>query len=169
MKVTGVGVWCCVTVLGLSNCGLIPEKVAYDDERLQPLLRAIEKVDRAALGFTPLQADAELRLEGRGRNYDAMLHVYGRTSRTIAFRNVGGKFEWIGEQEVHSGPGRFESPDGRLREHIAITYDTVELSGAPLNQIHVDYWGEDPRLAGRVDLVLADVQPVLREWEALQE
>jgi hypothetical protein len=56
------------------------------------------------MGFTPIDRTSDLKLEWRPRDgYDAMLHVYGRTSRTIAFRRTDTGCEWIGEQEIFDG------------------------------------------------------------------
>ena len=156
--------WSYLAIFALSACGLVPQKVAYDDERLQPLLKAIEEVDRTSFGFTPLAADAELRLEGKRANYDAMLHVYGQTAGASVSEADGARIQWIGEQETHFGPERFETPDGKIQETIVITYELFEISGAPLNQVYIDYWGEDPRLSQRRNLSLEDVEPILEEW-----
>ena len=52
------------------------------------MFNAMARVDRGAMGFTPIAREADIRLEwGRHRRYDAMLHVYGKTSRTIAFKH----------------------------------------------------------------------------------
>ena len=137
-----------------------------DDPRLNPLREAMAKVDRAALGFTPFPEDSDIRYErGGGRSYDVMLHLYDRTSRTISFKQVGDGYQWIGEQEIHRGPKEFDSPDGRIRETITITYETVPISGHELNKINISAWSEDPRLKGRRDLTLEEVRPILEEWK----
>jgi hypothetical protein len=149
----------------LAGCGLSPESVTHDDPRVIELLAAAQEVDRAALGFTPIDREATLRLEDEPRaGYDAMLHVDGRTNRTLAFRRRGGRCEWIGEQEIFRGPAEYVDPDGRLREEIVITYERERLTGVPLNTIHVAYKGEDARLASGETLTLADVEPVLTTW-----
>src|SRR5688572_12696660 len=95
--------FCSILAFG---CGWVPKPVSFEDPKVQPLLRAVNEVDRAALGFTPLTTNAQLRLEtGKRANYDAMLHVHGETSRTIAFRKIPGGYRWIAEQEIHTGPG----------------------------------------------------------------
>lgn len=68
---------------------------------------AVAAVDRQAMGFTSIERDADIMLEGESKTYDAMLHIYGTTSRTIAFREVDGNYEWIGEQEIHTGPRKY--------------------------------------------------------------
>jgi hypothetical protein len=106
-------------VLTLS-CGISPERIPYSDSRVQTLLRARSRVDTGTLGFTePTAADA-YRLEGKGHGYDAMLHVYGATSRTIAFKGSENAPVWIGEQESHTGPTEFETPDGKEHERIVL-------------------------------------------------
>jgi hypothetical protein len=152
----------------LSGCGLLPEKVSYDDARVQPLWKAVEAVDRTALGFTPVSKTADIRLERSRGAYDAMLHIYSTTSRTIAFREAAGGYRWIGEQETHRGPKKYKTVDGTFEEEIVVTYDTEKISGAPLNQVSIRYHGEDPNLANR-DLTLAYVRPIMAEWDALKQ
>jgi hypothetical protein len=150
-------------------CGLIPERVARDDERLAPLWAAIAAVDREALGFTEIDPNAEIRLEGKqlgGDDYDAMLHISGVTSRTISFRKVGEAYKWTGEQETHTGRDSYTTVDGTFKESITVTYETEPVSGSPLNSVSVRYSGEDPRLAHRLELTLEDVLPILQEWRA---
>ena len=126
---------------------------------------AVRQVDRAALGFTPIPRDARLRVEWRPRaGYDAMLHVDGKTSRTIAFARNGTAYAWIGEQEIFRGPRTFKSPDGVLRESITITYETRPLSGAPLKTVHITYFGDDAELGFPRTLTLERVKPVLERW-----
>jgi hypothetical protein len=156
---------CLASLLG---CGLTPTRISRDDQRLKPMWAAVSRVDRESLGFTAIPANATIRLEGKqawGNDYDAMLHIDAETSRTIAFRKIGGSYDWIGEQEIHTGPKSYRSVDGTFKETITITYELAHVSGAPLNQLSVTYLGEDPRLAGRKNLTLAEIRPVLREWK----
>lgn len=123
-------------------------------------------------GFTPVDPSAQVRIErafGDDRNYDVMLHVYGVTSRTIAFQEDNGEYQWIGEQETFTGPNRFPIDSGYSNEQITITFDTVYISGAPLNTLHVTYLGDDKRFAGKWNLTLEDVRPVLLEWRAIPD
>jgi len=94
-----------------------------------------------------------------------MLHISADTSRTIAFRKVGAAYQWIGEQESHTGPRTYTGVDGTFKEQITVTYETQHVSGAPLSQVFIIYTGDDPRLAHRFDLTLADVTPILQEWK----
>ena len=94
-----------------------------------------------------------------------MLHIAADTSRTVAFRKTSTGYQWIGEQEIHTGPKTYKSVDGTFHEEICITYETVPLSGAPLDKVFVTYLGPDNRLANRLNLTLADVKPVLAEWK----
>jgi hypothetical protein len=64
------------------------------------------------MGFTTPSPTAEYRLEGRGNGCDAMLHAYGRTSRTISFKKPTAGMIWVGEQEIYTGPREFDTPDG---------------------------------------------------------
>jgi hypothetical protein len=153
----------------LMGCGFAPQHVSRDDERLKPMWAAIARVGRAALGFSPIEPDAEIRLEGKqvgGENYAAMLHIDGKTSRTIAFRKAGSDYRWIGEQEIHTGPRKYTTVDGTFREEIVVTYEIQHVSGVPLNAINVSYRGDNPRLANRFDLKLADVAPILEQWQS---
>jgi hypothetical protein len=105
-----------------------------------------------------------------------MLHVYAETSRTIAFaREEQGSYRWIGEQEAHTGPHEFRTPDGLRSERITIThpYSRADLgSKVPMDvypeRLLISYFGDDRRLLARWPLKLADVQPVLEEWLALR-
>src|SRR4051812_27869093 len=97
-------------MLLLPSCGFIPEKVSWSDPRLSPLLKAIDAVDRASLGFTPIDRSSIVRLESRPQaKYDAMLHIDGKTSRTIAFRRTPEGYKWIHEQEIHTGPRTYKT------------------------------------------------------------
>jgi hypothetical protein len=152
----------------LSGCGIFPEKVSVDDQRVQSLLKAAAVFDRASYGFSPLPmngyVDLELRSRSNYHNYDAMLHIYQKTSRTIAFRKNANGYDWIGEQEAFVGPKMYKTANGTLHEQVVLNFDTERVSGFPLNQLGVEYMGEDPRLSHREDLSLSDVKPVLKEW-----
>lgn len=160
----------CVVILIVITlaCGIVPERVSFDDPRVKELITAMSSVDRRALGFSSIDPTADLRLEWRPRaGYDAMLHVYGKTRRTVAFRRGASAYEWIGEQETFEGPAEYVSPDGRFHEAITITFEKVPLSGAPLDKVYIRYDGEDQRLLDlddRGQLSLHDVTPVLVKW-----
>jgi len=84
---------------------------------------AMSRVDRSAMGFTPIARDADIRLEwGRGGPYDTMLHVYGKTSRTVAFKRAADGYEWIGEQETFT-------PISRANLRISNQHHRYQLSG----------------------------------------
>jgi hypothetical protein len=151
----------------LVGCGFIPQRVSLSDPRIKPLLDAVAAVDRASLGFTPIRADVNVTWERRPRrDYDQMLHIYGRTSRTIAFRKAASGFRWIGEQEIYTGPRTYESVDGKYREQITVTYEIepVATHGYPLKQLLITYHGEDPRLRKPIGLSWDEIRPILREW-----
>lgn len=138
-----------------------------DDPRIKPLLQAASSLDRSSYGFTPIPEIADVRLElGSGNGYDAMLHIDGKTSRTIAFRKVSGGWRWVGEQESFRGPRTYKTADGTFYEQIVLTYETEHVSGAPLNKLDITYFGEDPRLGSGVNsnLTLDKVRPILKEW-----
>jgi hypothetical protein len=136
-----------------------------DDASIQPMLEAAKSFDRAKYGFSPIPTEAKVRLESRPRKrYDAMLHIYAKTSRTIAFKKRGDDYVWIGEQEIFQGPNKYKSIDGVFYESIVLTYDIETVSGCPTNQLNISYWGEDPRLSRQSNLALEDVKPILEEW-----
>jgi len=113
----------------VTSCGVVPEKVSIHDPRVKPMLEAVAKVDRQASGFSPVSRDAVIHLErGPRHGYDVMLHIDGKTSRTIAFRSVGSGYEWIGEQEIFEGPRKYKTVDGEFLESITLTYDKVAAS-----------------------------------------
>jgi hypothetical protein len=93
-----------------------------------------------------------------------MLHIYGRTSRTIAFRKQGGGFTWIGEQEIYKGPKQYTTVDGTFFEEVSLTYELQRVAHYRLNHLNISYFGEDTRLAHKVDLTLEAVLPILKEW-----
>ena len=162
-------------VLVSVNCGLARETVSSSDPMVKSMLDAMPNKERRAMGFTPIDSSAQIRVEWahprldrllrvRSRNYDAMLHVYGKTSRTIAFRHTDGRYQWLGEQETFEGPRQYRSFDGMSREAIAITYERVPMSGAPINTVAIDYRGEEPDLMAPKHLSLDMVRPWLKRW-----
>lgn len=154
-------------LLALAACGYVPERVSWSDPRLSPMLDAVDAVDRASLGFSPIDPASPVRLESRPRaGYDAMLHIDGRTSRTIAFRKTDAGTTWIGEQEIYTGPNTYESVDGTLHEEIVISFETAPLSGHADGKVHVTYHGEDERLRPDQPLALEDVKPIIAEWDS---
>jgi hypothetical protein len=102
-----------VLVFLVGGCGLFPENVSVSDRRVQSLLKAAADFDRASCGFSPLPTRGRVSLEWKPRSgYDAMLHLGGKTIRTIAFRKNAAGFLWIGEQEIFEGPKMYKSVDG---------------------------------------------------------
>ena len=156
-----------VALLGLvlGGCDVFPAETPVVDSRLDPLWRAAEAFDRESYGFSPLPTEGTVGWEkAHGASYDAMLHQGGKTYRTIAFVKTADGYRWVGEQESFEGPGVFHTVDGEEHERITLTYETVAVSGVPLNGLHIIYHGEDRRLAWPKTLALADVEPVLAEW-----
>lgn len=148
----------------LAGCGLSPKQLPYGDPQVQQLLRATEAASAHRFGFTPVATNANILLEKSSGAYDRMLHIYGRTSRTIAFRQAGGGFTWIGEQEIYKGPKQYTTVDGTFFEQICLTYDLQRVSGYKLDQLNVSYDGQDQRLAWPKELTLQTVLPILKEW-----
>lgn len=125
----------------------------------------MERVDRESLGFTQVTTNAQLTLElhPSGEAYDAMLHVYGATSRTIAFRKTASGYRWIFEQESYEGPKWHQTVDGTSRESMLIEYQTERVDGVPTNQLYIRYTGSDTNLTDR-EFTLAEVRPILETW-----
>ena len=133
-----------ITVCLATGCGFFPEKVEMSNPKLVPMLKAAESFDRTAHGFTPIPIKADVRLESRPKKtYDAMLHIYSRTSRTISFRRVGDGYRWTGEQESFQGPKQYTTVDGTFYESIVLTYEIEQISGYPTNRLNVTYLGKD--------------------------
>lgn len=154
-----------LAILALASCGFVPEKVSWSDPRLALMRKAIEAVDRDSLGFTAIDPTSTVRLESHPRaGYDAMLHIYGQTSRTIAFRRTPEGYKWIHEQETYSGPKTYTTVDGTFHEQIVVSYGTEAVSGHTPNKLHVEYWGEDSRLLPHQPLTLEQVRPIIAEW-----
>lgn len=153
-----------VALVLLAGCGLTPQKLPYDDLQVQELLRATEAASVFRFGFTPVAPSADIRLEKRSGAYDRMLHVYGRTSRTIAFRKEAGGFTWIAEQEIYTGPKQYTTVDGTFFEQLCLTYELQRVAHYRLNHLNISYFGEDARLAHKDDLTLETVLPILKEW-----
>lgn len=159
------GLFSASIMLLLTSCGFAPETLSWSDPRLTPLLKAVEDVDRGSLGFTPIDRASSVRLESRPRaGYDAMLHIYGQTSRTIAFRKTADGYKWIHEQETYTGQKTYTSVDGTSHEHISVTYGIEPVSGHAPNKLHIVYWGEDPRLPADRPLTLQQIRPIIHEW-----
>ena len=145
--------------------GLFPKKVSLSDPEIQPFLKAMEQVDRSSLGFTPVSTNAQISLELHppGGAYDAMLHVHGATSRTIAFRKNESGYRWIFEQESYEGPGWYQSIDGTFRESMLVEYQTERVDGVPTNQLYIRYTGSDTNLIDR-EFTLDEARPILEKW-----
>ena len=80
-------------MIGLSGCGIVPENVDFHDKRLIPLFKAISEVRRDSLGFSEIDLNSKIRLETKSKllsnsSYDVMLHIDGKTSRTISFKKL---------------------------------------------------------------------------------
>jgi hypothetical protein len=154
-----------IGVLLFAGCGQNPTNVSLSDPRVLSLLKAMDQVDRAALGFSPIATNAQISLELQsGSTYDAMLHVYGATSRTIAFRKTGSGYRWISEQEIYEGPKWHQTVDGTFREQMVIEFQTERVNGIPTNTLSIRYTGGDTNLEGR-EFILADVNPILERWK----
>ena len=85
----------------VTSCGVVPEKVSIDDPRVTPMLEAVAKVDRQALGFSPVSRDASFT---------------SSAARAMAMTSC---FE---------GPRKYKTVDGEFLESITLTYDKVAAS-----------------------------------------
>ena len=156
-----------VTVLALllTGCSVVPKKVSMDDPQVRPWLQAAASFDRTFDGFTPIPKAADVRLESRPRaGYDAMLQIYSKTSRTIAFPKTSGTYKWIGDQEIFQGPKMYKTVHGMFHEQLTLTHEIESVSGYPTNRLDITYSGEDSRLINKRGLAAADIRPVLKEW-----
>ncbi len=153
------------SVVALLGCS--PQSPSsISDSRLAPMLVAISAVDRASLGLSPIPTNARVQLEEGGRApYDAMLHIYAETSRTVAFRRTPDGYKWIAEQELSYGPKSYTNIDGAFQEHLVVEYQVERVNGIPTNQVWIEYYGDDKRLAGRENLTLQIIKPILEEWK----
>jgi hypothetical protein len=126
-------------------------------------------IDRAQYGLTQLPKSGRVLIEGKSPHgdYDAMLHFGGNPSRTIAFRWDGRAYQWLGEQEQFEGPKTYETPEGPLREYVAISYYRAAGFGAPEGLL-IEYRGPEPlRRPGpetNWSLTLSEVDPLSRKW-----
>ena len=134
-----------------------------DDGRLLPFA-AMYEIDRDSLCLTEIDPDSEVYIDALGgRGYDVVLQLHnGNVSRTIAFILEGGRYVWIGEQEVHRSGRKFVTPDGTLPELIAITYHEREygFSHEPPGLI-ISYQGESEITSG---LTCEQALTYIREW-----
>jgi hypothetical protein len=154
---------------GGQDNGLKP--VSISDPILVPMLQAIAAVDRRSLGFTPIPTNGffSLKMVDSRSGCDAMLFINGhprrRTiERMIEFRKTQNGYRWTGELEKHFGPGSFTDFHGTFQEYLVIQFNTEPVNDLPPNQIHVRYYGQNPRLAGR-PLTLGDIRPFLEAWK----
>jgi hypothetical protein len=126
-------------------------RARLEDTRVKPYLDAASRSNRVTLGFSPLPATGDVRVEVPRfkTHYDVMLHIDGaRISRTVDFLLVNGQPVWSGEQETHRSGRTFESVDGEIPEQLVLSYSTVQGSGTPLGG-YVSYWGPDEKLTER--------------------
>jgi len=143
--------------------------VQMGDSALKPFA-SMYSVDRAQYGFSPLPTSGPVSIEGKSSRggYDAMLHIGGRTSRTIAFRRDGNVYQWLGEQEIFEGPRMWDTPDGRFHEHVVITYYKQAVFGE-FQGLTIQYSGPEeklmmPREGPNHGLTLNEVNPMLEKW-----
>src|SRR4051812_13614655 len=71
----------CTLVVGCAPGGPAPVNVTWNDSEVLLLVKAMGKVDRTSLGFTPIPRSGRVLLEGPHPSmgsimeYDAMLHI----------------------------------------------------------------------------------------------
>ena len=144
-------------------------------------LHAMYAVPRAKYGFTPLPQHTTVEIErqsgksAKAAGYDVLLHIYPAANdqflieRTVSFQFVRNRYQWTGEQETWTGPRQYTLPDGSTtHETISISYAAQPGFGAGvINTLQIEYAGDDPRLSGRQNLGLKDIQPVLKQWGAI--
>jgi hypothetical protein len=140
------------------------------DEVVKPFIQAINQSNRLSLGFSPIPHDATV-IKGCDGSKDSICISYGPSTGwgnysnwMVFFKGINDGYVWIGEQETHAGPHRYEN--------IYISYFTDLIPGCncrppeakPNNILIVEYRGEDPRLK-KPNLTLEDIRPVLIEWK----
>ena len=136
-----------------------------NDKRFAPFWEALSKIDRNALGFTPIPPEARVEVGGTIGETDVILQIYDATSRTITFKKVGNSYQWIHEQEIHEGKDKWTDYDGAVWvEEIIIEYQIEDINGIPLNTIWIDYRGRDVWKSSQDGLTLNDVLPIIEEW-----
>jgi hypothetical protein len=161
-----------VTLLFVSS---LPRSISLADSKYAPLVEAIDAVDREALGFTPIESDARVRISKRDwweDNYDVQLTITGRTVRHVVFVKSATGYRWIGEQEAHYGPRTWDDVDaGYEREYVCVTYNTQHTvfgGGVPLNEPYVTYHGPDySGPFSSYELTLDEAAPVVKEWDSM--
>jgi hypothetical protein len=150
----------------------LPHSVDPATPEIQAMLAARLEAGAQQKCFTPIDPNARFEMHrryGDRATHDIILSVYGSSSRTIAFKDQDGTYEWLGEQETTTGPNEFLTSSGYSDEQITVSFDTVYLSGVPLNTVFIRYSGEDPRLASIAQLTCEDIRPILIEWGALHD
>lgn len=163
--------WLCLGLLLLGvGCGrvkeLLPLQLSPDDPRVTELLAVVAASNHTTMGFTPIGTNGTFRLETprRGGAYDRMLHIDGKTSRTLAFRQAGTGWRWTHEQEILEGPRDYTTVDGTFKESICLTFETERVAALHANRLNISYSGDDTQLAWPRELALPDVLPVLAAW-----
>src|SRR5258708_15952372 len=107
------------------GCGIFPENVSVSDQRVQSLLKVAADFDRASYGFSPLPTSGRVSLDSKPRSgYDAMLHLGGKATRTIAFRNDTIGYSLLGEQDMCENPKMYQTVDATFHNARTRTFST---------------------------------------------
>jgi hypothetical protein len=139
-----------------------------EEAHMKPYLDAATRSARTELGFSELPVQGPVRVEvpRSKKHYDVMLHIdRGRVTRTVDFLLRGTQPVWSGEQEIHYSGRQFDTVDGRVGEHLVLSYSTVVGSGTPKGG-YVDYFGPDQELERRSIQHQLSVADVRRIWDA---
>lgn len=176
----------CFTMTSCGGCGAsnsktkgggsaVAEDASYksiklSDKRLA-LFSDMFTFSRVKYGFSKLPVSPKrvmVDVYGNNTNYDVLLRIDDDlTSRTLAFKKVKSIYKWVGESETVQGPKKYTTGDGTFNERVTLTYETVNVSGAPLNKLYLTYKGPDKALAYKSDdetIVLKDVNSMLSKW-----
>jgi hypothetical protein len=153
-------------LLSLLLAGYSKQTMSLDDARLQPF-SSMYSVPRETYGMT-LPKNGKVWIEKHGHfwaskeGYDAMLHISGRAMHYVAFRKQGDSYRWIGEQEVCTGPRKYQSENGLLNEEIEVSV----FHGMPghAEGLWISYRGPDEQLRMAHNLKPADIEPLLQRW-----
>ena len=145
--------------------GIAGGPYSLDDKKLLPFA-AMYKVDREQFCLTEIDQDSRVEIERdsrRSHGYDVMLHLSSNgVTRTIAFVLEDDQYVWIGEQEAHYSGRKYMTPDGELREYIAITYHERKYGAGGMVGQRITYSGDDESIPR--ELTCEQASPYIRAW-----
>jgi hypothetical protein len=142
-----------------------------NDDYLKPLVRALNQSPRDTLGFSPITLKDQIEIDGAVGEEDIWLHAYNDfSSHHIFFRLNNHAYMWVFEQENFTGPEKWVDSDAATwQETIMLQYQIEDINGGPINDLMIDYIGQDQRLINESNYWylsndVNDIIPVLDEW-----